>query len=82
MTAETLFKFLKLLAYYYFKFFIGIAIVLAITAGSIYLLAGEFIFDSFEKVASILFLVPLLVTIMQIGFDAWEGKLKDNLHDR
>jgi len=77
VTTETIIKFVKLFARLYLKFFFIVAFALIVGSIGRYLIDRAIIFDSFETIARIMILIPLLVTLLQIGFDVWEGKTND-----
>lgn len=72
----------KLLKYFfilYSKLMGVITFTFIINSLVFYLLAHTFIFDSVEKLIALIFIIPLVGTIIGIGFDILYGDLKDKL---
>jgi len=72
---------LKLFGFYYLKFFL-VAVVLFVFNTLLFHFVLGINSRPLMTYIRLLFSLPFLVAIMAIGFDAWEGKLKDKTNDR
>ena len=72
---------LKLFGFYYLKFFLGVAVLFIFNALLFHFVLGIKL-QPLTTYIQLMFSLPLLITIMALGFAAWEGKLKDKINDR
>jgi len=72
---------LKLFGFYYLTFFL-VAVVLFIFNALLFHFVLGIKFQPLTTYIQLMFSLPLLVAVMAIGFDAWEGKIKDKTNDR
>ncbi len=72
---------LKLFGFYYLKFFL-VAVVLFVFNALLFRFVLAVKFQPFATWIQFMFSLPFLVAIMAVGFDAWDGKLKDKIDDR
>ena len=81
MSSSKIKKNLKLFGFYYFRFFLVAVALLVLNALLFHFVLG-IEFYSLRSLVQFILLLPLLVGVMAIGFDAWEGKLNEETHDR
>ena len=77
MTDRILFKFLKLFGGLYLRFLLLFVCLFILNVVLFKVL--NIPYPSLEKAIILFFLFPLVTTVMMIGFEVFEGKLKDKL---
>ena len=68
---------LKLFGFYYLSFFLVTMALFVLNAILFHFVMG-IKFHPMNSYIQLLFSLPLVIAMMAIGFDAWEGKLEDN----
>ena len=77
MTERVINKFLKLFGELYLRF-LSMAVFLMVLNAVLFTLVGAS-FPAGAKIIGFVFFLPVVLTVLQIGFDAYEGKIKDKL---